>query len=157
MGLGLKLIFSPGKSILFLRRKTVRKKKFSKNIPHSPWASNIWRNKKILIRYAYMNHNTWLWFSIKRLPFWTPNIFRSLRCSKPMHLDIPIHNFEGLSSTHMFLIVLQLSKSTLHLDGFWCSNTPLKLLKSFYNPPLTLTAKGDISSRLCDLHTRCPM
>lgn len=133
--------------------------KISKNIPQSPWASNILRKqqKNILIRSTYMNHNTWLWLSLKSLLCWTPNIFKSLRCSKPMHLGIPIHYFEGLSSTHMFLIYLQLSKSTVHLDGFWSSSTPLRLLKSLCNAPLILTAKGDISSGLCWLHTLCTM
>lgn len=65
----------------------------------------------------------------------------------------PICDFEGCNSTHMSLIYLQLSKFTVHLDGFWCSSTPLRFLKSFCNPPLILTAKGDISPRLCMLCT----
>lgn len=68
---------------------------------------------------------------VKNLPFWTPNIFRSLRYT---HLW-----FWGVEFNTHVSDIFTIIKAHCHLDGFWCSSTPLRLLKSFCNPPLILT------------------
>lgn len=98
----------PGTYIFFLRRETGVRKKALVKICLNLFDQQIAEvnNRKFLIRYAYINHSTCLCFFLNPLLFWTPNIFRSLRYSKAMHLGTPIHYFEGLNPTHMFVIYL---------------------------------------------------
>lgn len=124
--------FPLGKYILFLRRKAGGREILVKIVPnlleHEIFEGN---NNKHLDKMCIHHSQHMALVYVKNLPFWTPNIFRSLRYT---HLW-----FWGVEFNTHVSDIFTIIKAHCHLDGFWCSSTPLRLLKSFCNPPLILT------------------
>lgn len=141
--------FSLGKYILFLRRKAGGREILVKIVPnlleHEIFEGN--NNKHLDKMCIHHSQHTALVY-LKNRPFWTPDIFRSLRYT---HLS-----FWGVELNTHVSDIFTIIKVHCLFGWLLVLKYLFEALKIILQPPLILTAKGDISPRLCTMQSFIP-